>query len=77
MRYKLTMPSLDSFRAAERVVAAANAEVFVISEKRLSLSVGELSASVKRRIEELGAKVRPEYRFGPDAAQPAELKASG
>ncbi|MCJ8157061.1 hypothetical protein [Sphingomonas sp. LaA6.9] len=67
MRYKIKTNSLDVFRKAKSLVAGET-QIFVSSERRLSLSTGDLSAATKAKLINLGARVVPDMQFHADAA---------
>ncbi len=67
MRYKIKAKTAEDFQQVREVAASAT-RIFVTSERRLTLSTGDLSESVQRRLRRLGAQVQPEIRFDAELA---------
>lgn len=65
MRYKVKVEARADFDAV-RKAAEALTRVFVVSEGRRTLSVGDLSEPCKRQLVRLGAHVAPELRYDED-----------
>lgn len=61
-RYKIKLPTDEAFREALGVVEG-RVPLFVLSEKRRTLSVGELPPEIRRRLRELGGDVNVEERY--------------
>lgn len=67
MRYKVKAETLDMFREVRDLVSS-EADLLLESERRMVLSAESLSDVTKAKIEKLGAKVGPEYRYDLDPA---------
>lgn len=67
MRYKIKTTSLEDFERA-REVAEKDTSVYVVSERRLMLSTGDLSDDAKAELDSLGASVSQDMQYQVDAA---------
>ena len=65
MRYKVKVSALANFDEV-RKAAASHTRIFVASEGRRTLSVGDLSERGMRHLQSLGAQVAPEMRYEAD-----------
>lgn len=67
MRFKVKADTPETFRKVKELVAG-NTTIYVISEKRLSLSTGPLHPVVRSQLVSFGAKVVPDGQYNADAA---------
>jgi hypothetical protein len=68
MRYKIKTTSPDTFERALNLVRQLSATIYVVSERRLMLSTGELSESAKADLVNMGARVSRDVQYQADAA---------
>lgn len=61
-RYRIKVQEGASFEDVLKVARSAT-EVFVTSEKRRTLSTGDIPEEIKGRLETMGARVTPEFRY--------------
>lgn len=67
MRYKVKARTAVDFGRLREAVAAST-HVFAVSERRLTLSIGEVDERVRERIRQLGGTIQPEHRYVPEIA---------
>jgi hypothetical protein len=68
MRYKVKVTSPEAYRRVQEMVSQSDTRVFVVSDRRMVLSIGEISSSLRSKIEQLGAQVQPDYQYSSDDA---------
>jgi uroporphyrinogen-III synthase len=69
-RYKIKLPTDEAFAEALNVVEG-QVPLYVRSEKRRTLSVGELPALIERRLRALGGEVTAVQRY--EIEEPASV----
>jgi hypothetical protein len=62
-RYKIKVVDLVNLKTARQILNDANIHIFVDSEKRLFLSVGELPESIIVQLEQLGNTIVPDTQY--------------
>jgi hypothetical protein len=67
MRYKVRTPDLSAFRDVLAFLSGRKVPVFVASEKRRLLSIGDLPDADRREITAKGAEVTPELQYDLEA----------
>jgi hypothetical protein len=63
MRYKIKAQSASAYEQARSLLEASEVRVFVESDRRLTLSTGDLSPGVRQGLEELGVEVSQDFRY--------------
>lgn len=67
MRYKVKAPSQSAFYAVRKALDAAQAHIWLVSERRLFVATDDLAADVQRQLRDLGAVVSPDHQYNADA----------
>jgi len=63
MRYKIKVPSEKAYQEVRETLRAKNVQVFVASEKRRTISAGNMSDSLILDIKEHGATVSLDQQY--------------
>jgi hypothetical protein len=67
MRYKVKTPDLPAYREVLEFLSGRRVPVFVASEKRRLLSIGDLPDDDRREIAAKGAEVTPDFQYDLEA----------
>lgn len=67
MRYRVKAPDLPAYRDVLEFLSGRRVPVFVASEKRHLLSVGDLPDEDRREIAAKGAEVTPDFQYDLEA----------
>jgi len=67
MRYRVKAPDLPAYRDLLELLNGRRVPVFVASEKRRLLSVGDLPDEARMEIASKGAEITPDFQYDLEA----------